>query len=85
MYISLLIISYNLYKLSSFTCSCCYEGFGANLNKAFVESNPKDWAIGLKTHDHHKLLQWIYPVAIKGLGSKHLQEALMDLGILLRY
>ncbi|WP_206064465.1 hypothetical protein, partial [Rothia koreensis] len=58
-------------------------GFGSSFTKAFSEDQSKHWAIGLKTHDHHKLLQWIYPLVIKGLGSMAVQEAILDFSKLL--
>ena len=61
-----------------------FLGFGSNLTKIFEDSS-KDWAVGLKMHDHHKLLQWIYPIVIQGLGNERVQDAIMDLGKLLRY
>ena len=70
--------------------ACCiysymYTGYGANLRKAFAPEDSHKWPRFLKTHDYHRLLHHIIPVAIMGLASDDLQNALQDLGILLRW
>jgi hypothetical protein len=49
-----------------------------------MEDNHK-WPRYLKTHDYHRLLQHILPMAIIGLGSVEVQDALWSLGRLLRF
>ena len=44
-------------------------GYGANLKKAFGSLESPKWPQYLKTHDYHRLLQDIIPVAIMGLGK----------------
>ena len=61
------------------------SNYGANLQRAFGDHDPHNWPGFLKTHDYHRLLHDIIPVAIIGLGSQELQEALWDLGKLLRW
>ena len=59
-------------------------GYGALLRKAFASDTTK-WPSGLKTHDYHRLLQDILPIAMEGLASAELRDAIMDLSRLLRY
>jgi hypothetical protein len=47
-------------------------GYGANLRRAFEENDNPKWPAYLKTHDYHRLLQHIIPIAIIGLGSSEL-------------
>ncbi len=60
-------------------------GYGANLQKAFGRDDDHKWPRYLKTHDYHRLLQHILPVAIIGLASAEVQDALWSLGYLLRW
>jgi Domain of unknown function (DUF4218)/Transposase family tnp2 len=60
-------------------------GYGANLRKAFGMEDNHKWPRYLKTHDYHRLLQHILPVAIIGLSSEEVQDALWSLGKLLRW
>lgn len=50
--------------------------YGANLRQAFGQQNMDKWPGYLKTHDYHRLLQHILPVAIIGLGTPQLQKAI---------
>jgi hypothetical protein len=59
--------------------------YGANLRRAFGEYGQDKWPSYLKTHDFHRLLQQILPVALIGLGSSRLQKAVWDMGRLLRW
>jgi Domain of unknown function (DUF4218) len=60
-------------------------GYGANLRKAFGGMDSPVWPGFLKTHDFHRLLQHIIPIAIIGLGSEELRDAIWSLGKLLRW
>jgi hypothetical protein len=60
-------------------------GYGANLRKAFTCGRDQDWAGYLKTHDYHKLLHDIFPIALDGLCSHALRTAMSRLATLLRY
>ncbi len=60
-------------------------GYGANLRRAFGDHENKKWPAYLKTHDYHRLLQHIIPVAIIDLGSPELRDAIWALGRLLRW
>jgi hypothetical protein len=60
-------------------------GYGANLRKAFGMEESEKWPRYLKTHDYHRLLQHVLPVAIIGLGSEELEDAIWSLGKLLRW
>ncbi|CAM6082122.1 unnamed protein product [Calypogeia fissa] len=60
-------------------------GYGANLRKAFGGVDSPLWPAYLKIHDFHHLLQHIIPVAIIGLGSDDLRDAIWSLGKLLRW
>ena len=60
-------------------------GYGANLRKTFGGLDSPLWPSYLKTHDYHRLLQHIIPVAIIGLGSPELRDAIWSLGRLLRW
>jgi hypothetical protein len=62
-----------------------FAGYGANLQKAFGRDDDHKWPRYLKTHDYHRLLQHIFPVAIIGLASAEVQDAIWSLGILLRW
>lgn len=59
-------------------------GYGANLRKAFTSGKTQDWAGYLKTHNYHKLLHDIFPIALDGLGSEALRVAVNRLATLLR-
>ncbi len=59
--------------------------YGANLQKDFGRDDDHKWPTYLKTHDYHRLLQHILPVAIIGLASAEVQDALWSLGYLLRW
>ena len=60
--------------------------YGANLRGAFAgNEEASNWPAFLKTHDYHRLLQDILPVAIIGLGSAELQGAIWSLAKLLRW
>jgi len=54
-------------------------GYGANLQKAFGKDYDHKWPRYLKTHDYHHLLQHILPMAIIGLASVEVQDALWSL------
>ncbi len=43
--------------------------YGASLCKAFGEHGRDKWPSYLKTHDFHRLLQHILPIAMIGLGT----------------
>lgn len=58
-------------------------GYGANLKKAFSTNNNK-WPGYLKTHDYHKLLHDVIPIALQGLTSEILRTTMSELGTLLR-
>lgn len=58
-------------------------GYGANLCSTFRKEKAKHIG-GLKTHDKHKLLLDIIPIALQGLGCPIVYEALVDLSRLLR-
>lgn len=60
-------------------------GYGANLQKAFGGEDSHKWPAYLKTHDYHRLLQHVIPVAIMGLGNDDLEDAIWSLGKLLRW
>ncbi|CAM6122781.1 unnamed protein product [Calypogeia fissa] len=60
-------------------------GYGANLRKAFGMEDNQKWPQYLKTHDYHRMIQHILPVAIIGLGSPEVQDALWSLAKLLRW
>ncbi len=60
-------------------------GYGANLRKAFGRDDNHKWPRYLKTHDYHRLLQHILPVAIIGLASAEVQDVFWSLGNLLRW
>jgi hypothetical protein len=60
--------------LYNFMDPCCK--FGANLQKAFGRDDDHKWPRYLKTHDYHRLLQHILPVAIIGLASAEVQDVL---------
>jgi hypothetical protein len=60
-------------------------GYGANLRKAFGREDNAKWPRYLKTHDYHRLLQHIIPIAIIGLGSEEVQHALSSLATLLTF
>ena len=49
-----------------------------------MKDNSK-WPRYLKTHDYHRLLQHILPVAIIGITSEEVQDAIWSLGKLLRW
>ncbi|CAM6082015.1 unnamed protein product [Calypogeia fissa] len=59
--------------------------YGANLRRAFGENDLDNWPSYLKTHDWHRLLQHILPVAIIGLSNPDLRKAIWSLGKLLRW
>ncbi|CAM6081802.1 unnamed protein product [Calypogeia fissa] len=60
-------------------------GYGANLRKAFGMEDNQKWPRYLKTHDYHRMIQHILPVAIIGLGSPEVQDVLWSLAKLLRW
>lgn len=60
-------------------------GYGANLRRAFGPNDPTNWPAFLKTHDYHRLIHHIMPVAIIGLGNPALQDAIWSLGKLMRW
>ena len=49
-----------------------------------MEDNHK-WPMYLKTHDYHRLLQHILPMAMIGMASKEVQDVVWSLGKLLRW
>ncbi|CAM6094114.1 unnamed protein product [Calypogeia fissa] len=63
----------------------CYADYGANLRQAFGKEDNHKWPRHLKTHDYHRLLHHVLPVAIIGLGSEEVEHALWSLGKLLRW
>lgn len=71
-----------IHRLSSYRMP---TGYGANLRRAFGQERQEKWPAYLKTHDYHRLLQHILPVAIIGLGSPELQKAIWSLGKLMRW
>lgn len=60
-------------------------GYGANLRRAFGQDDMDKWPGYLKTHDYHRLVQHILPVAIIGLGTPQLRKAIWSLAKLLRW
>ena len=58
--------------------------YGANLRTTFQKPRPKKLK-GMKTHDKHRMLLDILPVALQGLGSPIVHEAIVDLSSLLRW
>ena len=58
--------------------------YGASLRGAFGDEK-NSWPAFLKTHDYHRLIHDILPVAIIGLGSSTLQDAIWSLGKLMRW
>lgn len=59
--------------------------YGANLHGAFADKDETKWPSFLKTHDYHRLIQHIIPIAIIGLGSEELRDAVWSLGKLMRW
>jgi hypothetical protein len=62
-----------------------FARYRANLQKAFGRDDDHKWPRYLKTHDYYYLLQHIFPVAIIGLASAEVQDAIWLLGTLLRW
>lgn len=59
--------------------------YGANLRMAFGDDEKGNWPAFLKTHDYHRLIHHIIPVAIIGLGSPELRDAIWSLASLMRW
>ncbi|XP_075093196.1 uncharacterized protein LOC107829616 isoform X1 [Nicotiana tabacum] len=54
------------------------DGYASNISRRVNEDDDK--ITGLKSHDHHVLLQRLLPIAIRGFVNKDVSSALIELG-----